>query len=93
METTHACVVDAEERKVGAQSADCTRRMAMSFAPFEILVLVSPTSNGFLGPFLAKRIELRLTNGAGEALAGDFRIVLASAALAVFLGILLVPTG
>jgi hypothetical protein len=69
-----------------------TRRIAMSFALFNILVLVSRTSNGFLGPFLAKRIETRLVNGGGEALIVDFRIVLASASVAVFLGILLVPT-
>lgn len=69
-----------------------TRRIAMSFALFNILVLVSRTSNGFLGPFLAKRIENRLAIGGGEALVADFRIVLASASVAVFVGILLVPT-
>jgi hypothetical protein len=70
-----------------------TRRIAMSFALFNILVLISRTSNGFLGPFLAKRIETRLASGGGEALLGDFRMVLMSASLAVFLGIALVPTG
>lgn len=70
-----------------------TRRIAMSFALFNILVLVSRTSNSFLGPFLAKRIETRLTDGGGEALLGDFRLVLASATISVFVGILLVPTG
>jgi hypothetical protein len=70
-----------------------TRRIAMSFALFNVLVLVSRTANGFLGPFLAKRIERRLLTGGGEALAGDFRIVLASAAAAVLIGIVLVPTG
>ena len=69
-----------------------TRRIAMSFALFNILVLVSRMSNSFLGPFLAKRIEVRLAQGGGEALLGDFRLVLASASIAVFLGILLVPT-
>ena len=70
-----------------------TRRIAMSFALFNILVLVSRTSNSFLGPFLAKRIETRLAEGGGEALLGDFRIVLLSAAAAVAVGIVLVPTG
>lgn len=70
-----------------------TRRIAMSFALFNILVLVSRTSNAFLGPFLAKRIETRLSDGGGEALLGDFRIVLLSAAIAVAVGIVLVPTG
>src|SRR6478735_711559 len=70
-----------------------TRRIAMSFALFNILVLISRMSNSFLAPFLAKRIELRLTSGGGEALLGDFRLVLASASISVFVGILLVPTG
>jgi hypothetical protein len=70
-----------------------TRRIAMSFALFNILVLVSRTSNGFLGPFLAKRIETRLHHGGGEALLGDFRLVLLSAAVAVAVGIVLVPSG
>ncbi len=70
-----------------------TRRIAMSFALFNILVLVSRTSNSFLGPFLAKRIENRIADGGGEALYGDFQLVLLSATLAVSVGIILVPTG
>jgi len=70
-----------------------TRRIAMSFALFNVLVLVSRTSNAFLGPFLAKRIETRLASGGGDALLGDFRMVLFAASIAVFLGIILVPTG
>lgn len=70
-----------------------TRRIAMSFALFNILVLVSRTSNSFLGPFLAKRIETRLADGGGDQLLWDFHMVLASASLAVALGIVLVPTG
>ncbi len=70
-----------------------TRRIAMSFALFNILVLVSRTSNSFLGPFLAKRIEIRLASGGGEALLGDFHMVLFAASLAVAAGIALVPTG
>ena len=70
-----------------------TGRIAMSFALFNILVLVSRTSNSFLGPFLAKRIETRLASGGGDALAWDFRVILASASIAVAMGIVLVPTG
>lgn len=70
-----------------------TGRIAMSFALFNVLVLVSRTSNGFLGPFLAKRIETSIAAGTGEALLGDFRLVLAFASVAVMIGILLVPTG
>jgi Alternate to MurJ len=69
-----------------------TGRIAISFALFNLLVLVSRLSNSFLGPFIAKRIEDRLAAGGGQALDGDFRLVLASASLAVFAGILLVPT-
>lgn len=70
-----------------------TGRIALSFALFNVLLLVSRTSNGFLGPFLAKRIETGLANGAGDALLLDLRLVLFSAAAAVALGIVLVPTG
>ncbi len=70
-----------------------TRRIAMSFALFNVLVLVSRTSNSFLGPFLAKRIETEIASGQGDALYGDFQIVLASASAAVAIGILLIPTG
>ena len=70
-----------------------TRRIALSFALFNVLVLVSRTSNGFLGPFLAKRIETALlTPGGGDQLLWDLRIVLLAAGLAVALGIILVPT-
>jgi hypothetical protein len=70
-----------------------TRRIAMSFALFNIMVLFSRLSNSFLGPFLAKRIETRLADGGGAALAGDFRMILWSATLSVLAGIVLVPTG
>lgn len=69
-----------------------TGRIALSFALFNVLLLVSRTSNGFLGPFLAKRIETALAAGSGDALLFDLRLVLASAAGAVLVGILLVPS-
>lgn len=69
-----------------------TRRIAMSFALFNLLVLVSRTSNGFLGPFLAKRIEEQLAAGSGAGLESDFRMVLLSATGAVLVGIAFVPT-
>ena len=43
-----------------------TGRIAMSFALFNLLVLVSRMSNSFLGPFLAKRIETRISAGGGQ---------------------------
>jgi hypothetical protein len=71
-----------------------TRRIALSFALFNVLVLVSRTANGFLAPFIAKRIEVALAAGdGGAALLWDLRIVLLAAALSVALGIVLVPTG
>ncbi|HSJ78602.1 MAG TPA: lipid II flippase Amj family protein [Erythrobacter sp.] len=70
-----------------------TGRIALSFALFNVLLLVSRTSNGFLGPFLAKRIETALASGGGDALIWDLRLVLFAAAASVLLGIVLVPTG
>ena len=70
-----------------------TRRIAMSFALFNILVLFSRTSNSFLGPFLAKRIETRIHDGSGASLFIDMQFVLAAASIATLVGILLVPTG
>ena len=69
-----------------------TRRIAMSFALFNILVLLSRLSNSFLGPFLAKRIESALHAGTGTGLLGDFRLILGSATLATIIGTLLIPT-
>ena len=68
-----------------------TRRIAVSFALFSILILVSRTSNTFLGPFLAKRVESNLS-GAATHLLGDFRWLLISASLATLVGALLIPT-
>src|SRR3546814_12048204 len=65
----------------------------MSFALFNILVLFSRTSNSFLGPFLAKRIETRIHDGSGGQLFFDMQMVLAAASVATLVGILLVPTG
>lgn len=69
-----------------------TRRIAMSFALFNILVLFSRTSNSFLGPFLAKRIETRIHDGSGTSLFFDMQMVLAAASVATLIGILAVPT-
>ncbi len=69
-----------------------TRRIAVSFALFNILVLVSRTSNSFQGPFLAKRIEQRLGEAVAQALLADFRWLLLSATLATVVGALLIPT-
>jgi hypothetical protein len=69
-----------------------TRRIAMSFALFNVLVLLSRASNAFQGPFLSKRIETSLINGVGEHLLSDFRWLLMSASLAAIVGALAIPT-
>ena len=68
-----------------------TRKIAVSFALFNVLVLVSRAANSFQGPFLSKRIELNLLNN-GEALFWDFQVLMFSATLAAIVGTLLVPT-
>lgn len=68
-----------------------TRRIAMSFALFNVLVLFSRLSNSLLGPFLAKRIESALVSGHGDNLLADFRIVLLSATAATIIGTLMAP--
>lgn len=69
-----------------------TSKIALSFALFNVLVLVSRTSNSFLGPFLAKRIENAIAKGTGDGLLIDLRLVLLSATVATVLGALAVPT-
>jgi len=69
-----------------------TRRIAMSFALFNILVLVSRTSNSFQGPFLAKRVEENFLHPAAHSLLSDFRWLLLSATVATVVGGFLVPT-
>jgi Alternate to MurJ len=69
-----------------------TRRIAVSFSLFNILILVSRTSNSFQGPFLAKRIESNIAGGVSHGLLEDFRWMLWSATLATVLGALLIPT-
>jgi Alternate to MurJ len=69
-----------------------TRRIAISFSLFNILILVSRTSNSFQGPFLAKRIENNIAMGTSHGLLADFRWMLWSATIATIVGALLIPT-
>jgi hypothetical protein len=69
-----------------------TRRIAVSFALFNILILVSRTSNTFQGPFLAKRIEDNIKHGISNGLLTDFRWLLFSASFATVVGAILIPT-
>ena len=70
-----------------------TRRIAVSLALFSIPMLLSRTSNSFLGPFLAKRVETGIDQHvAASTLLVDFRWLLFSASLATILGAILIPT-
>ena len=69
-----------------------TKRIAASFAIFNILVLVSRTSNSFQGPLLAKRVENSLALSSGHNLLFDFRCLLLSATLGTLVGALLTPS-
>jgi hypothetical protein len=56
-----------------------TRRIAMSFALFNMLVLVSRLSNGLLAPLVAKRVENAIAGGGHDHLLADFRWLMLSA--------------
>ena len=69
-----------------------TRRIAVSFTVFNILVLVSRTANTFQGPLLAKHVEQNIIAGASAHIESDFRWLLLSSTLATLVGLLLIPT-
>jgi hypothetical protein len=69
-----------------------TRRIAVSFALFNVLVLVSRTSNSLQGPFLAKRVDATLARHIPNHLLSDFRWLLLSATVATLVGAVSVPT-
>jgi hypothetical protein len=68
-----------------------TRRIALSLSLFNILILISRTSNSFQAPLLAKRVEAHLAKGATSGGTGDFRWLLLSATLATAAGAILIP--
>jgi hypothetical protein len=68
-----------------------TGRVALSLSLFNILILVSRTSNSFQAPLLAKRVEEGLAAGT-VAPTGDFRWLLVSATVATVVGAFLIPT-
>jgi hypothetical protein len=69
-----------------------TGRIALSLSLFNILILVSRTSNSFQAPLLAKRVEQQLASGNAVPSTGDFRWLLISATLATIVGAFLIPT-
>src|SRR5262245_29306704 len=69
-----------------------TGHIAIAFSLFNILVLVSRTSNAFQAPFLAKRVEIAIQNPFAYNLIFDFAAILAAASFATLAGGLLIPT-
>ncbi len=68
-----------------------TGRIAVSFALFNILVLISRTANGFQAPLLASTIEKNINSGLGANIS-DFRLIILSCTVATLFGGLLIPT-
>jgi hypothetical protein len=68
-----------------------TGRIAVSFALFNILVLISRTAYGFQAPLLAKTIENNINTGAGENLF-EFRLIIFVCSVATIIGGFLIPT-
>jgi hypothetical protein len=69
-----------------------TRQIAISLSLFNILILISRTSNSFQAPLLAKRIEQNIAAGANSGAVADFRWLLFSATLASIIGAFCIPT-
>jgi hypothetical protein len=67
-----------------------TGRIAISFALFNILVLISRTANGFQAPLLASSIEKNIKTGIESNLI-DFRLIIFSCTIATIAGGLLIP--
>jgi len=68
-----------------------TGRIAISFALFNILVLISRTANGFQAPLLASSIEKNIKSGF-ESNIWDFRMIIFSCTIGAVIGGLLIPT-
>lgn len=69
-----------------------TGRIAVSLALFNVLVLISRTSNTFQAPLLAKHVERGILSGGVPNIETDFRWLIAAASLATVVGTLLIPT-
>ena len=69
-----------------------TGKIALSLALFNILVLVSRTSNSLQAPLLAKRIEGNIVAHTLSGAASDFRWLLLATSVATLVGAVLIPT-
>ena len=68
-----------------------TGRIAISFALFNILVLVSRTANGFQAPLLANTVENDIKVGVFDN-SITFRLIILSCSIATVVGTFLIPT-
>lgn len=68
-----------------------TGRIAISFALFNILVLVSRTANGFQAPLLTKSVESKIRHGIYSD-ENTFRMIIFSCTIATIVGAILIPT-
>jgi len=68
-----------------------TRKIAISFALFNIMVLISRTSNSFQAPLLAKWIENNIKLGLNPG-TFEMRVILIMTTIATIIGGLLIPT-
>jgi hypothetical protein len=69
-----------------------TGKITISLTLFNILVLISRSSNAFQGPLLAKRIEHNLLQNATAQAVTDFRWLLLATTIATLVGAFLTPT-
>jgi hypothetical protein len=69
-----------------------TGRIAISFALFNVIVLLSRTANTFQAPLLAKHVEQNILRNDQTGAQADFRWLLLAATLATIVGGLLIPT-
>lgn len=68
-----------------------TGRIAISFALFNILVLVSRTANGFQAPLLAKTVETDIKMNVFDN-STTFRLIILASSMATVFGAVLIPT-
>lgn len=69
-----------------------TRRIAVSLALFNVLLLVSRTSNTFQAPLLAKHVEQNILAGSTAGIETDLRWLILAATLASVVGLIAIPT-
>ena len=69
-----------------------TRRIAVSLALFNVLLLVSRTSNTFQAPLLAKHVEKKILAGSTTGIESDLRWMILAATLASIVGLIAIPT-